>query len=133
MKPRVLIVDDSATARLFLRRHLPLESIDLREATNGQEAISQFEEFSPDIMFLDLTMPIMDGFEALERIMGDHPEAKVIVLTSDVQQRTIERIRALGAYRFLKKPPRESEVHGALLSAVPQLAGAVDADKDHTT
>ena len=76
------------------------------EARNGQEALDLFDEIQPSVVFLDLTMPVMDGFEALEHLRKRSPDIPVIVLTADVQKKTLERIQGLGATELLKKPPK---------------------------
>lgn len=116
---KILIVDDSAIARKFLIKSLPQGiDIELKECTNGQECVDIYPVFKPNLVFLDLTMPVMDGVEALERIKKMNPAAIVYVLTADIQKSTYEKIMALGAYKFLKKPPTK-EIIG---SAVMELA-----------
>lgn len=111
MALRILLVDDSMAARFFLRKCLPSdEALEIREASNGAEAVDQFAAFRPHLTFLDLTMPVMDGFEALARIRKLDREAVVIVLSADVQTQTQERVAALGASDFLKKPPRREAI-----------------------
>ncbi len=115
MIKKILIVDDSRAARIGLRSWLLKDrEYEIREAGNGKEALEQFNEFKPDLTFLDLTMPVMDGFEALEKIKQINPNAIVLVLTADIQKRTIERVSGLGAFKVLKKPPVKDVIHEAL-------------------
>jgi two-component system, chemotaxis family, chemotaxis protein CheY len=114
MIPKVLIVDDSMSARYFIKNCLTERDVDIREAKDGQEAIDVFPEYKPDIVFLDITMPVMNGFEALPRLKELGPDVPIVVLTADVQTKTVERIMSLGAFLFLKKPPRKPMILEAL-------------------
>ncbi|WP_323665239.1 response regulator [Aliarcobacter butzleri] len=104
---KVLVTDDSKMARKMVVRSLEESTIkDLKifEAQNGQEAIDLYKEISPKIVFLDLTMPIMDGFEALKRIKEIDENAKVVIISADIQKLSMDRVRELGAFNFIKKP-----------------------------
>ncbi|WP_261130380.1 response regulator transcription factor [Bacillus sp. Marseille-Q3570] len=81
---KVLLVDDHLMVLKGLRFFLGTQSeIDLvGEASNGEEAIRQVKAFHPDVVLMDLTMPVMDGIEATKRIKDEHPNMKIIVLTS---------------------------------------------------
>ncbi len=69
MTKKLLIVDDSPIARKIMKKILPKEDgFEIFEATNGLEGLNKFKEIRPDITFMDLTMPVMDGVEALEEI-----------------------------------------------------------------
>jgi len=112
---KILIVDDSAIARKFLIKSLPQDiEYELKECVNGQECVDIYLEYNPDLVFLDLTMPVMDGVEALERIKQMNPDAIVYVLTADIQKSTHEKIMSLGAYKFLKKPPSKEVIGNAV-------------------
>lgn len=117
---KVLIIDDSKSARFFLKSCLPKEDIELREASDGEAGLAVAQEFAPDVVFLDLTMPVMDGYTALPLIRQAVPSCKVIVLTADIQQKSIERIEAAGAFMHLKKPPKKDMVQAALAAALGQ-------------
>ncbi len=104
---KILVVDDSSFSRKMIIRTIPehiRKSSEIIEAENGKEAVEKYEEFKPDIVFLDLTMPVMDGFEALYHIRSKHPDAKVIVISADVQQQAVREVMELGAKAFIKKP-----------------------------
>jgi two-component system chemotaxis response regulator CheY len=116
---KILLVDDSRSARYFLKALLPAEAVEVEEASNGEEAIQLYREFHPDLVFMDLTMPVMDGFTAIPKLRDQDPEARVVVLTADVQKRTVERIEATGAVLFLKKPPRREAIEQALNTVFP--------------
>ncbi len=104
---KILVVDDSSFSRKMIIRAIPpniKENSEIVEAENGKEAVEKYEELKPDIVFLDLTMPVMDGFEALYHIRSKHPDANVIVVSADVQQQAVKEVMELGAKAFIKKP-----------------------------
>ncbi|MFY4805656.1 response regulator [Aliarcobacter butzleri] len=104
---KVLVTDDSKMARKMVVRSLEestIKDLEIFEAQNGQEAIDLYKEISPKIVFLDLTMPIMDGFEALKRIKEIDENAKVVIISADIQKLSVDRVRELGAFNFIKKP-----------------------------
>ncbi|MCG3692760.1 response regulator [Aliarcobacter butzleri] len=104
---KVLVTDDSKMARKMVVKSLEestIKDLEIFEAQNGQEAIDLYKEISPKIVFLDLTMPIMDGFEALKRIKEIDENAKVVIISADIQKLSMDRVRELGAFNFIKKP-----------------------------
>lgn len=101
----VLVVDDSAIARKIMIRSLPENwDVDISQAKNGQEAIEAYRAGKADVMFLDLTMPVMDGYEVLEALQKEDLNSFVVVVSADVQPKARERILKSGAMAFLKKP-----------------------------
>ncbi len=116
-----LVVDDSKISRKWLIEMIPkkiAESINIIEANNGEEALEMYEQHKPDIVFLDITMPIIDGFEALERIKAMNPSALVIMISADRQKSTKEKVLGLGASAILSKPIDEEEFRTTLLKLV---------------
>ena len=109
---KVLIVDDSKVAKILLTSHLKEydKKLEIYEASNGEEGVKAYREFNPSLTFLDLTMPVMDGFMALELIRKIDPNARVIILTADVQQKSIDRCLELGAEAIVKKLPKKDEI-----------------------
>ena len=104
---KVLVTYDSKMARKMVVRSLEestIKNLEIFEAQNGQEAIDLYKEISPKIVFLDLTMPIMDGFEALKRIKEIDENAKVVIISAAIQKLSVDRVRELGAFNFIKKP-----------------------------
>ena len=111
MKRSILIVDDSSVIRMFIRNYLTSEpEVELREAVDGAKAVEAYRQSRPDLVFLDLTMPVMDGVTALGLIMEMDPSAYVVVVTADIQPRSIERVLQMGAVSILKKPPMKEQV-----------------------
>ncbi|MCT7908725.1 response regulator [Arcobacter lacus] len=104
---KILVTDDSKMARKMVIRTLEestIKDLEIYEAQNGQEALDLYKKISPKIVFLDLTMPIMDGFEALEKIKEFDENAKVVIISADIQKLSMDRVRELGAFNFIKKP-----------------------------
>lgn len=119
----ILVVDDSPLIRRVMRRHLEtLGSFTILEAENGAIGVEQFVAHRPQLVFLDLTMPVMGGEEALRLMREADPLARVVVATADVQKGSIERVMAAGAWRLLAKPLKEehvAEVLRALRESAP--------------
>jgi DNA-binding NarL/FixJ family response regulator len=98
-----MIVDDHAETRSFIRELIGDYVNEIRECANGKEAATQCEEFHPDLVTMDLNMPLTGGLEATRRILSHHPDTRVIVIT---QFDTIEYRRAArraGACHFFSK------------------------------
>ena len=105
MATRILVVDDSPMARKMLIKSLPSSwDVDISQAGNGQEALDAYRAGKADIMFLDLTMPVMDGYEVLENLQKEGLNSFVIVVSADIQPLAQERVKKLGAMAFVKKP-----------------------------
>jgi len=116
-----LIVDDSKISRKWLIEMIPkkiVENAEIIEGCNGEEAITLYDQHRPDVVFLDITMPIIDGFEALERIRTINPEALVVMISADRQKTTKEKVLALGASAIISKPVDEQEFRTTLLKLV---------------
>lgn len=105
MSKRVLIVDDAAFMRIKLRDILEKNGYEVAgEAENGYEAIEKYKELEPDIVTMDITMPELDGVEALKEIKSFAPEAKILMCSAMGQQTMVmDAIRA-GALDFIVKP-----------------------------
>ena len=103
--PRVLVCDDSSMARKQLMRALPEDwAVDIVQASDGAQALEVLADQPVDLMLLDLTMPIMDGYEVLAALKARNISCQVIVVSGDVQQQAFERVLELGALAFIKKP-----------------------------
>jgi two-component system chemotaxis response regulator CheY len=114
----VLVVDDAAFQRLRVRRSLEADGHTVVEASSGHEAVDAYDRENPDAVFLDITMPGMNGLDALRRIRGDHPEARVVMLSAMAQQAIVmEAVRA-GACDFIVKPADPERVLAALHKAL---------------
>ncbi|MEA3554809.1 MAG: response regulator [Campylobacterota bacterium] len=103
---KYLITDDSKIARKFVLNALTKFVSDddvILQASNGEEAISIYKEHKPDLCFMDLTMPLMDGFEATLNICNFDKNAKVIIISADVQQSAVVKAKEYGAIGFINK------------------------------
>jgi two-component system chemotaxis response regulator CheY len=107
---KILVVDDAGFIRRWCRTALMEAGYEVVEATNGQEGIRMFRESRPDIVLLDVTMPLMDGMTALGKIREVDPNARVIMLTSEGQMNTVIQARRLGARDFIVKPCESSRL-----------------------
>jgi AmiR/NasT family two-component response regulator len=111
---RVLIAEDEALIRLDLAEMLVEEGYDVvGEAGDGETAVRLAEELKPDLVILDIKMPIMDGLAAAERIAGERV-APVVILTAFSQRDLVERARAAGAMAYLVKPFQKSDLVPAI-------------------
>lgn len=111
----VLIVDDSPISRKMLKSCFPKERcFEFHEAGDGRQAIDLYKELHPDLVTLDLTMPVMDGVTALGEIRAFDPQATVIVCTADVQEKSVQEVTGKGAFLVLPKPPSKGSVLEAL-------------------
>ncbi|HHL40598.1 MAG TPA: response regulator [Deltaproteobacteria bacterium] len=121
MIKKILIVDDSPVARKMLRRCMPEgRDFDIYEAGDGVDGLRKFQEVRPDLTFMDLTMPIMNGMRAIEEIKKVDSEALIIVNTADVQMKSIFKVLELGSVTVIKKPPTREAVSEAIARAEQQ-------------
>jgi len=119
---RVLIAEDEALIRLDLREMLVEEGYDVvGEAGDGETAVRLAEELKPDLVIMDIKMPIMDGLAAAEKIAGARL-APVVILTAFSQRDLVERARAAGAMAYLVKPFQKSDLVPAVEIAVSRFA-----------
>ena len=101
----VLICDDSMVARKQVAKCLPQDwDVAVHFAKHGQEAITALEEGKGQLLFLDLNMPFMDGYETLKAIERKKLSTKVIVISGDIQPEAHQRVKELGALEFIEKP-----------------------------
>ena len=113
----VLIVDDSRTSRRFLRNMLTEAGYEVvAEAVDGEDGMKKYEEFKPDIVTMDITMPKLDGIDAVSEILKINPAAKIVMVTAAGQKTNIEealkrgaadlsksRLRAVQSYLYSKR------------------------------
>jgi two-component system chemotaxis response regulator CheY len=104
MSPKVLLVDDSGLARRSTRRILEGAGYQVVEAEDGMAAIEQYFVEKPDVVMLDLVMKGMYGLEVLSKLREMDPDARVVVLSADVQTSSRDMVQAAGASGFLSKP-----------------------------
>ena len=103
--PRIMIVDDAAFMRMMIKENLKKTGLtDFVEAGNGEEAVTLFDETRPDLVLLDITMPVKDGLAALQEIRNTDPEAKVVMCSAMGQERMVIEAIRMGALDFIVKP-----------------------------
>lgn len=113
----ILIIDDSRTSRRILTNILKEHGDTvIGEAVNGADGVAKFKELKPDIVTLDITMPVMDGLEALKTIRELDDNAKIIMITAAGQQEKMVEAVKHGASEFITKPFEAAEVIKAIES-----------------
>ncbi|MGL4475002.1 MAG: response regulator [Shewanella sp.] len=116
MTTQVLICDDSAMARKQMARTLPADwDVDITYATNGEEGLKAILAGKGEVVFLDLNMPVMDGYEVLEQVQRQDLPALIIVVSGDIQIKAHERVKALGALDFIQKPVNVDSIRNILM------------------
>lgn len=115
----VLIADDSEFMRNLLREILEGQHEIVGEVENGVEAVEVFQEEDPDIVLMDIVMPVTDGIEATVEIKNDYPDANVIMCTSVDQQEKMKEAVKAGADGYITKPFQEPNVMEAIQEIVP--------------
>lgn len=116
---KVLLVDDHEMVRMGLAAYLATEPLIevVGEAANGEEGVKLAEQYKPDVVLMDLVMEGMDGIEATRRIRKVHPEGKVIVLTSFIDDEKVYPVIEAGAFSYLLKTTRAQEIVQAIQQA----------------
>ncbi|MBR4169758.1 MAG: response regulator [Lachnospiraceae bacterium] len=108
---KILLVDDSRTSRRMLKEIIEGAGHEIiGEAENGEEGYLKFKELRPDLVTLDITMPKMDGLEALKLIHKEDENAKVIMITAAGQKEKMMQAIKEGAAEFITKPYEAEEV-----------------------
>lgn len=110
MPKTILVVDDAAFMRMMIRDILVAEGYTIHEAVNGRDAVEKYEELSPDLVTMDITMPVMNGIEALREIRSRNPAARVLMVSAMGQQPLIMEALEAGATDFLVKPFQPTKV-----------------------
>jgi two-component system chemotaxis response regulator CheY len=120
---KILIVDDSSISIKIIKSCIPKDmNYELFDAADGKMGVEKYKVIKPDLTFMDLTMPVMNGFQALEEIIKFDPRAMVIILTADVQIKAVAKAHDLGAFSVLKKPPSKEAIIAAIKEAADALA-----------
>lgn len=127
MTTPIVICDDSSFARKQMARSLPGGwDVEISFANHGAEAIDAIKAGKADILFLDLNMPVMDGYAVLEAIRKEDLPTMVLVVSGDIQAEAHKRVKALGALDFIKKPVTTEKIteiltaYGIISSSQPQ-------------
>jgi two-component system chemotaxis response regulator CheY len=111
----ILLVDDEAHIRKYVSLILKqLGAPKVVEAGNGEEAIASYQQTKPDIVLLDISMPLMNGLETLKKLKEIDPEALIIMLTSMVNRQSIDEALSLGASNYIRKDTPKEEIAQAI-------------------
>ena len=121
MRAKILIVDDAAFMRKVIRDTLSKEGYsDLHEAVDGQDAVEKYFELKPDLVLMDITMPNMDGLEALKAIRAKDSSANVVMCSAMGQEAMVVEAVQAGIKDFIVKPFKSDR----LLKTVTSIVGA---------
>jgi two-component system cell cycle response regulator DivK len=129
VKGLVLVVDDDPDSRVVARDALQRDGFEVVEAADGREALEAASRRSPDVIFLDLTMPVMDGWEAARRLRGGPgPRVHIVAYTAHALPGDREKVLAAGFDDYLAKPcsPRDivrKAAEGAALATAAREKG----------
>jgi two-component system chemotaxis response regulator CheY len=118
----VLIVDDSKTSRRILGdvlKNMGLEVVG--EAVNGEEGFLKYKELRPDLVTMDITMPVMSGLESLLLIKHEDENARVVMITAAGQKNNLMQAMKAGAEEFLTKPLEEAEIRRVIGELVAKI------------
>ncbi|HPA45903.1 MAG TPA: response regulator transcription factor [bacterium] len=118
MSIRVLLADDHPLTRAGVRGALEADGgfQVVAEAENGREAVQMAREFEPDVAILDISMPDLNGLDATQQILRDHPEIRILILSMHSDKRYVEQAIKVGAAGYLLKDCAVEEVAGAVRS-----------------
>ncbi len=119
MSTSVLIADDSEFMRNLLREILEGEFEIVGEAENGVEAVDMYGDQDPDLVMMDIVMPIRNGIEATEEITDSDPGARIIMCTSVGQEEKMKAAVKAGAEGYITKPFQKPNVLEAINDVVP--------------
>lgn len=112
---KILVGDDSILARKQLKDVLSsLGATRFVEAVNGKEAVEKYVAEQPDLVFLDIVMPIKDGISAVKEIMEENPEALIIIVSSVGTQQQLKAAIEAGAKDFVQKPLKADQIKAIL-------------------
>lgn len=131
-RPRVLVAEDNRTNQLVFRKMAGGLEIDLHFACDGAQAVAAFREISPDLIFMDISMPGMDGKQAAAEIRRIEAEAgghvPIVALTAHAMEGDAQDILACGIDRYMTKPLRKAALHAVMAETLPAAAAAAGGD-----
>lgn len=116
---KILLVDDAAFMRMMIKDTLSKNGYtDLYEAADGAQAVERYDELHPDLVIMDITMPNMDGLEALKAIRGKDPSATVVMCSAMGQESMVIEAIKSGAKDFIVKPFKPDRILKTVSSIV---------------
>lgn len=121
LPPKILIAEDNDDSRALLVNLLSGIGFDVRDAANGKQAVELFESWNPQFIWMDIRMPILDGYEATKKIraLENGKEVKIVALSAHVMQEELNKIYAVGCDDFLAKPFKEESLFSKLEKYLP--------------
>lgn len=124
---RILIVDDHEPLRRAIRILLESQSefAVCGEAEDGARAIDKSAELQPDVVILNIVMPVVDGFEAARKIRVVSPHSRIVILSSHTDQKLLEEARSVGAVCYVPKSEARSELIEAVRAAAKGESSAI--------
>lgn len=118
MRKRVMIVDDSRVIEIMMAKLLEDSNFEVAAyCQNGESAIDKYTEVMPDVVTMDIIMPGMDGLETARAIIEDHPEARIVMVSSLAYEDAQAEAEAIGAKGFVYKPFEREQLIEALEKA----------------
>lgn len=115
MIKKVLIVDDSPMIHTLLRKTLERNGYEVcGDANNGREGVELYQKCRPDLVFMDVTMPVMDGLAAARQIKAQDQQARIIMLTAMGDEELIAQVNEIGIAVLLKKPFDDYKIVSAI-------------------
>ncbi len=115
MSGKVLVVDDAAFMRVTIKNMITKAGYEVvEEAVNGKDAVEKYKELNPDVVTMDITMPVMDGIEAVKNIIEFDSDARIIMCSAMGQKNIIIEAIQAGARDFIVKPFQEAKVLEAI-------------------
>lgn len=117
---KILLVDDAGFMRMMIKNHLTKAGYsDFIEGEDGAQAVELYKGNKPDLVIMDITMPNMDGIEALRNIMGSDANAKVVMCSAMGQESMVMEAIKLGALDFIVKPFKQDRIVATVSKILP--------------
>ena len=107
---KVLVVDDASFMRMRMTKLLTENRYEVEEAENGAEAVAKYQDSKPDLVLMDITMPVMDGIEAVKKIKEADADANIIMCSAIGQQAMLIEALKAGAKEFIVKPLKPARI-----------------------
>ncbi len=132
VKPRVIVIDDEHEVRTWLKGLLTTLGCEIAgEAENGRDGLELFKKERPDLILLDLMMPVMTGDETRKFILGEDPDAHVVLLTSVTDEKVVKDELLAGVEYYLRKDRSPDELKAALLENIEKVKSKLGKSPDN--
>lgn len=119
MKKKIMVVDDSRVTEIQIKRLLEDTEFEVAAyCENGEDAIARYDEVQPDVVTMDIIMPGLDGLETAQVLLEEHPEARIVMVSSLAYDDTIDEADRIGTKGFLYKPLERQAFLDALKQAL---------------